>query len=186
MACDTVQMASASIEYIDGLYGYAMVLTQDRAEAEDLVQQAYLRAASGVGRPPEKSNLKGWFFKILRNAWLNQLKKQRNGSDINQVDGDDRHTPEHCLSSPTTYADMIDKECVRAAIQKLPIESRELILLREFENLTYDEIADALDCPKGTVISHLAIARSGLRVLLSSRSTRSEPSKELVRDEGWQ
>jgi RNA polymerase sigma-70 factor (ECF subfamily) len=65
------------IENIDGLYGYALVLTRNHAEAEDLVQETYVRAIRAMGRLNSDSNVKGWLFTILRNIWLNQLRRQR-------------------------------------------------------------------------------------------------------------
>ncbi|WP_342667490.1 RNA polymerase sigma factor [Edaphobacter aggregans] len=68
------QTDATGIEYFDGLYGYALVLSRNHAEAEDLVQGTYLRAVQAMGRLRADSNMKGWLFTILRNVWLNQLK----------------------------------------------------------------------------------------------------------------
>jgi len=76
-------------EYVDGLYGYAMVLTRNHAEAEDLVQETYVRALGAAGRLRENSNVKGWLFTILRNLWFNELRKRRNVPAILEMDGDD-------------------------------------------------------------------------------------------------
>src|ERR1700690_2531893 len=70
------------IEYLDGLYSYALVLSRNHAEAEDLVQETYLRAIQAMGRLRADSNIKSWLFTILRNVWLNQLRKLRNGPQI--------------------------------------------------------------------------------------------------------
>ena len=72
-----VQRDPLSGEYMNGLYGYAMVLTRNHAEAEDLVQETYLRAIPAMSRLRPESNVKAWLFKILRNIWLNQLRKRR-------------------------------------------------------------------------------------------------------------
>src|ERR1700761_6562799 len=74
-------------EYVDGLYGYAMVLTRNRAEAEDLVQETYVRALGAAGRLRENSNVKGWLFTILRNLWFNELRKRRNAPAVVEMDG---------------------------------------------------------------------------------------------------
>jgi RNA polymerase sigma-70 factor (ECF subfamily) len=166
-------------EYINGLYGYAMVLTRNHAEAEDLVQETYVRAIPAMGRLRPASNLKGWLFKILRNIWLNQIRKRRNSPLMLQHDmeggsADDIVDPGK--NSYEIHASNVERGRVQAAIQELPLEFREVILLREFEELSYQEIASLLDCPQGTVMSRLARARSKLRVLLSPTSTGREPT----------
>src|ERR1700716_1675144 len=80
---------AAGIEHIDGLYSYALVLTRNHAEAEDLVQETYVRALQAMGRLRADSNMKGWLFTILRNVWLNQLKKRRTGPQIIAIDVED-------------------------------------------------------------------------------------------------
>jgi RNA polymerase sigma-70 factor (ECF subfamily) len=78
---DGVRQPNATgIEYLDGLYSYALVLTRNHAEAEDLVQETYVHAIPALGRLRAGSNMKGWLFTILRNIWFNQLRKWRNGS----------------------------------------------------------------------------------------------------------
>ena|ERR1700691_1030109 len=157
-------------EYVDGLYGYAMVLTRSRAEAEDLVQETYVRALGAAGRLRENSNVKGWLFTILRNLWFNELRKRRNAPAIVEMDGDDR--TEDSLAGNARDAHEIfvsneDSDIVRSAINDLPVEFREIILLREFEALSYQEIADVLGCPAGTVMSRLGRARAKLRTALA-------------------
>jgi RNA polymerase sigma-70 factor, ECF subfamily len=166
---DTVQSDAAGIERIDGLYSYALVLTRNHAEAEDLVQETYVRAIQAIGRLRADSNTKGWLFTILRNIWLNQLRKRRTGPQIVEIDAEGVGTVdivEPSRDSLALYVSKIEREQVREAIQKLPIEFREIILLREYEELSYREIASVLDCPAGTVMSRLARARAKLRVLL--------------------
>src|SRR3984957_14647373 len=85
-------------EYMDGLYGYAMVLARNREEAEDLVQETYVRAMGTAGRLREKNNVKGWLFTILRNLWFNELRKRRNVPAIVEMDGDD-HTADSLVGN---------------------------------------------------------------------------------------
>ena len=84
-----VQAEVISTEYLNGLYNYAMVLTRNHAEAEDLVQETYVRALQAMSRLRPDSNIKSWLFKILRNVWLNQLRKLRTGPRIVSVDAED-------------------------------------------------------------------------------------------------
>jgi RNA polymerase sigma-70 factor (ECF subfamily) len=164
------QADATGIEHLDGLYSYAMVLSRNRAEAEDLVQETYVRAIQAMGRLRAGSNMKGWLFTILRNIWFNQLRKRRNGPQMVEIDVDDglaNNIVEPSKDSYDLYVSKIEAEQVRAAIQELPEESREIILLREYEDLSYQEIASVLDCPLGTVMSRLGRARAKLRALLS-------------------
>ena len=155
-------------EYLDGLYGYAIVLSRNSTEAEDLVQETCLRSLRAIDGLREQSNVKGWLFTILRNIWLNQVRRTRSvqielGADTNGA-GD----PADAAQDPhAVYVSGVEQERVQAAVQQLPLAFREIILLREYEELSYQEIAALLDCPPGTVMSRLARARSKLRKLLS-------------------
>jgi RNA polymerase sigma-70 factor, ECF subfamily len=165
-----VQPEPLSSEYMNGLYGYAMVLTHNHDEAEDLVQETYVRAIPAMGRLRPESNVKAWLFEILRNIWFNQLRKRR--SEPQMVPTDEEGGSLDNLVNPgqnsyEIYAGEVERRRVRAAIQELSLESREIIVLREFEELSYQEIASLLGCPQGTVMSRLARARSKLRVLLA-------------------
>jgi RNA polymerase sigma factor (sigma-70 family) len=77
------------IEHIDGLYGYALSLTHNHSGAEDLVQEAYVRAINAMDRLREDSNIRGWLFTILRNIWFNQIGKRRSSPEIIEIDGID-------------------------------------------------------------------------------------------------
>jgi RNA polymerase sigma-70 factor (ECF subfamily) len=161
-------------EHIDGLYSYALALSRDRVDAEDLVQETYVRAIRAVRRLRKESNVKSWMFTILRNIWLNQLPQPRAavqapGTEIDQVLPASRACSAKDPRSPLPTS--LDQDQVRLAISRLPVESREVILLREFEDLSYQEIAGVLKCPIGTVMSRLGTARSKLRALLSSALT---------------
>lgn len=158
-------------EYLDGLYGYAIVLSHNRTEAEDLVQETCLRALRAIGGLRADGNVKAWLFAILRNIWLNQLRQRRTAPDLIELDADENgaYEPADGAQDPySAYANRVEREQVRAAIQQLPPGFREIILLREYEELSYQEIAAVLNCPPGTVMSRLARARSKLRDLLSN------------------
>ena len=169
---------ATGIEDLDGLYSYALVLTQNHAEAEDLVQETYVRAIKAMRRLRADSNMKGWLFTILRNVWLNQLRKWRNGPQIVDIEVDGvANSVEPSKSAHELYVSKVEAEQVRAAIQELPVEFREIILLREYEDLSYLEIASILGCPVGTVMSRLGRARAKLRALLSTRLTGLDSSR---------
>jgi RNA polymerase sigma-70 factor (ECF subfamily) len=156
--------------YMDGLYAYAMVLSRNPAMAADLVQESYLRALKAKESLRADSNLKSWLFTILRNIWLNQLRHERSGPKLAELDSDENLADVSIATSEgplDLYLRKQQRERVRAAIQQLPIEFREIIILREYEELSYSEIANVLQCPMGTVMSRLARARSRLGDLLS-------------------
>jgi RNA polymerase sigma-70 factor (ECF subfamily) len=156
--------------YIDGLFGYAMVLARNPTEAADLVQETYVRALKAKESLRPSSNVKSWLFTILRNIWLNQVQHQRTAPRIIELDANEGIVDVAIDTSKDPHAQYVikmEQETVRNAIQELPAEFREIIILREYEELSYQEIAAMLDCPAGTVMSRLARARSKPRILLS-------------------
>lgn len=175
-------------EYLDGLYGYAMVLSRNSAEAEDLVQETCLRALRAIDGLRAESSVKSWLFTILRNIWLNQLRQRQKAPDLIElnVEESSANKPADATQDPHTgFVSKVEHEQVRAAIQELPVEFREVIILREYEELSYQEIAALLDCPVGTVMSRLARARSRLRELLSgTRTAPMEQEKKVSRTSG--
>jgi RNA polymerase sigma-70 factor, ECF subfamily len=174
-------------EYLDGLYSYALVLSRNQAEAEDLVQETCLRALRAMERLRPDSNVKSWLFTILRNIWLNQLRQRK--TDVVDLDSDEYGENRAVDSSNdphAAYVSDLEREQVRHAIEQLPLESREIILLREYEELSYEEIAAMLKCPVGTVMSRLARARSKLRDLLAATTvvpsgTKADDAKDSQR-----
>jgi RNA polymerase sigma-70 factor (ECF subfamily) len=142
------------------------------------VQETYVRAIRATRRLKAGGNVKSWLLVILRNIWLNQLRRQRITPKMVEIDVDETtanvvaETPKgpHAL-----YVSKRECEQVREAIQHLPVDFREVILLREYEELSYQEIASVLGCPIGTVMSRLARARSRLRPMLSDTLQISDP-----------
>src|SRR5688572_7508308 len=164
--------SQAALAYIDALYGYAMTLTRDSIEAEDLVQDTYLRATKAANQQPLSGNLKAWLFVIMRNAWLNQLRHNQSGPRFVELETNEQ--TEDARGNPhVVYLRKLEREQVREAIEKLPEAYREIVVLRDIEGFTYQEIAMVLDCPAGTVMSRLGRARGRLRKLLSTREIRA-------------
>jgi RNA polymerase sigma-70 factor, ECF subfamily len=167
--------------YLDGLYGYAVVLSRNSAEAEDLVQETCLRALRGIGQLRPNSNVKGWLFTILRNIWLNEVRRWRATPAMVELDSDGSSAiePVDTARDPhAVYVSSVEREQIRKAIQQLPLEFREIIILREYEELSYQEIAAVLNCPPGTVMSRLARARSRLREFLQTEFLGPPGSKD--------
>ncbi len=162
-------LSQALNELSDRLYGYAMVLSRDRTEAEDLVQETCVRAIQAIENLRPDSNVKSWLFTILRNIWLNRLRRQRGAPKMVELDGDESTAQTAVAASKdphALYVSKMEREQVREAIQQLSDEFREVIVLREYGDLSYQEIASVVGCPAGTVMSRLGRARSKLRSLL--------------------
>ena len=144
----------SALRYLDGLYAYAVIMVGDYAKAEGLVHETYLHALDARHRLCTNSNLKSWLFTILRNLRLNR----KNGPGEVEDNTAQR--------SFLRYADKLSREDLQQVIRKLPEIDREIIALREFEELSYQELSQVLDCPVGTVMSRLSRARERLRDLL--------------------
>jgi RNA polymerase sigma-70 factor (ECF subfamily) len=168
-------------EYLDGLYSYAMVLSRNPAEADDLVQETCLRALRAMESLRAQSSAKSWLFTILRNIWFNQLRRRRTAPEIVELDLDGtgpNQAADTAKDPHATYVSNIEQEQVRKAIEQLSDEPREIIILREYEGLTYQEIATVLECPPGTVMSRLARARHKLRGLLFQNTVGATVGEE--------
>jgi RNA polymerase sigma-70 factor, ECF subfamily len=163
----TVNFAEVALQHLEPLYRYAMSLTHNQAESEDLVQETYLRALRASDRLRPDSNIKSWLFKILRNARLNQVRRPEHNSqelDDQTEPSADAHPAGSWAQNPhASYVSARKQEDVRKAIAALPPAHREIIVLREFEDLSYEEISHILDCRPGTVMSRLSRARETLR-----------------------
>jgi len=173
----TATFSQAALEHLDSLYGYALILTRDQTAAEDLVQETYLRAVRAFGQLMANSNLKSWLFVIMRNAWLNQLRHTRSGPRFVELDDEkveSVYQNDRVNEDPhVVYLRKLEREEIRVAIADLPELYREIIVLRDLEGFSYQEIATMLSCPAGTVMSRLGRARAKLRRALVSWQPRS-------------
>ena len=152
------------LPHLDAAFNFARWLTRNDAEAEDVVQDACVRALRYFPSLRD-GDPRAWFFAIVRNAWYSRVGR-RSGSmgtiDANQVEPlDDGPDPETQLLRQDTVVR------VRGAIEQLPVEFREVLVLREIEGLSYKEIAAVVHVPIGTVMSRLARARERLQTTLS-------------------
>lgn len=170
---EIVEFSQEAMEHIDALYGYALALTRNIAEAEDLVQDTFLRAASATHRPDCNSNLKGWLFVIMRNAWLNEVRHKNCGPKFVDLETGGTTVDQAQETPHVVYLRKLEREQVQHAIESLPDAYREIVVLRDIEGFTYQEIATVLDCPAGTVMSRLGRARGKLRKLLATWQPKS-------------
>lgn len=175
------EFSQAALDHLDALYGFAMVLTHSRTEAEDLVQETYLRAARAFGRLLPDSNLKSWLFTIMRNIWLNQKRHAKLTGPVVELDAeteDHWQLTAHPANDPhAVLLQKVQREQLRAAIEKLPVHYREVIVLRDLEGFSYQQIATILECPAGTVMSRLGRAREQLRNWLSDWRAEAATAK---------
>lgn len=158
-----------SLPLLDQLYNFAHWLTQDRAEAEDLVQETYAKALRGFSSFQAGTNFRAWMFRILRNSFLSS----KSGLKATVPIEEDELPPEAARGDSTPESLLLaqaDRNTVRAALAQLPVHFREILLLCEVEEMSYQEIAQALSIPVGTVMSRLFRARQALRNQLKEKS----------------
>ena len=160
-----------ALPLFDQLYNFAHWLTQDTHEAEDLVQDTYTKALRGFSSFEPGTNFRAWMYRILRNSFLNT----RAGLKTTVPFDEDEH--EKAVTDPSTPESVLlvqaDRETVQQALTELPVHFREVLLLCEVEEMSYQEIAETLSIPQGTVMSRLFRARKALRELLSARLSQS-------------
>lgn len=150
------------LPHLDAAFNFARWLTKNDAEAEDVVQDACVRALRYFSSL-RNDDARAWFFAIVRNTWYTRVARRSAPPETGWLDDarreplDDRPDPELQLLRQHTIAR------VRAAIEHLPIDFREVLVLREFEGLSYREIATVVRVPIGTVMSRLARARERLQ-----------------------
>jgi RNA polymerase sigma-70 factor, ECF subfamily len=155
-----------ALPLFDQLYNFARWLTQDAAEADDLVQETYTKALRGFPSFQPGTNFRAWMYRILRNSFLNS----RTGLKNTVAFDEEEHEPAKSTSTPESLLiEQADREMVQHALADLPIHFREILLLCEVEEMSYQEIADTLAIPQGTVMSRLSRARRALRELLRQK-----------------
>jgi RNA polymerase sigma-70 factor (ECF subfamily) len=155
------------LPHLDAAYNLARWLTRNGQDAQDVVQEACLRAFrffdgfhGGDGR--------SWLLTIVRNtfySWLQQNRRHEITTGLEEADEIENHDP----SPEAVLLQSVDHERLRQALEELPVEYREVVILREMEGFSYKEIADLASLPLGTVMSRLARARKRLHQYLTER-----------------
>ncbi len=153
------------------LYNFAHWLTQNREEAEDLVQEAYVKALKGFSGFQAGSNFRAWMYRILRNTFLTSRTglKTAPTMPLDDEEQDKASLPSAHDTPESLLLARADRQIIQAALARLPVHFREVILLCDVEEMTYQEIADALAIPIGTVMSRLSRARKAMRQLLGEQ-----------------
>jgi RNA polymerase sigma-70 factor, ECF subfamily len=150
-----------ALPLLPALYNYARWLAKDASEAEDLVQETYVKALRGFESFARGTNFRAWMYRILRNTFLTSKSGLRAQVSIDDEDFD------VAAADPEPHLIMrIDHGAVRRAIDELPLVFREVLLLADVEEMSYREIAEALSVPIGTVTSRLLRARRKVREAL--------------------
>ncbi len=157
-----------ALPHLNSLYNFAVQMTGDSDDANDLVQETFLKAFRFFDKFEQGTNCKAWLFRILKNSYINEFRKI--SKEPNRVDYEDvQNFYEIIRESDVKYkhweedafSQLLDDE-VSIAINKLPEDFRTVIILNDIEGFTYEEIADFVDCPVGTVRSRLHRARKML------------------------
>lgn len=154
------------------LFNFACWLTGDRTAAEDLVQETMMKALRGFSSYQQGSNFRAWMHRILRNTYLTSQSGLRVAVSL---DSDDA-PPEPCTDETpeSVLLARCDQGALQSALETLPVHFREIILLCDVEEMTYQEISQALGVPVGTVMSRLSRARRAMRGLLAAAQEGAE------------
>lgn len=153
---------AAVLPHLDSAYTLARYLTRDLHDAEDVVQEAYLRALRYFGGY-RGGDPRAWMLAIVRNTFHTWRRRERHQDEAMEFD-EDRHSEAVEGEHPGALLDAaLDREALERALDRLPTEFREVLVLRELEGLSYKEISTVVGVPVGTVMSRLARARERLR-----------------------
>ena len=167
---DLTAFDAAVLPHLNAAYNLARWLTRDDQDAQDVVQEACLRAfkywKSFSGR-----DCRSWLLAIVRNTYYSWL-RQRSVQPVLMEDGEIEDVDDAVPNPENVLLQNADRQLLKAALEDLPAEFREAIVLREMEGLSYKEIADIASVPIGTIMSRLARARKRLQIYLTNAGAR--------------
>ena len=168
--------AEKATPYMDQLYSHALRLTKNPADAEDLVQETYLKGYKAFNSFKDGTNLRAWLFRILTNSFINAYRKKQRSFDeqevedieaINTLSSADYSSNTHLgISAEDALFERLTDDEIQTAIDSLPGTYKDVVLLADVQGFSYKEIAEILDVPDGTVMSRLHRARAKLKDLL--------------------
>jgi len=166
---------SEALAYLDQLYGTALRMTRNQADAEDLVQETYTKAFAAFRSFKQGTNLRAWLFRILRNTYINSYRKAQRQpystsadelSDTQLLDVDSR-APGGARSAEIEALERLGDPVITEAMNSLPEDFRTAVYLADVEGFSYKEIAEIMETPVGTVMSRVHRGRKTLRSLLA-------------------
>ena len=170
---DQSEFESMAMPFMDQLYSHALRLTKNSSDAEDLVQETYLKGYRAFSSFEEGTNLRAWLFRILTNSFINNYRKKQRGFDEEDLDDlEDMYLhrrlgstqiPSLGMSAEDMLFERLTEEEIKDAVEDLPTQYREVVLLADVQGFSYKEIADILDIPDGTVMSRLHRGRAKLQ-----------------------
>ena len=170
---DKTKFSEQAMQYMDALYTAAMRLTHNSADAEDLVQETYLKAYRAYGGFEEGTNLRAWLYRILTNTFINNYRSKKRRPDESDIDEvEDLYLYRRLggleaaaagRSAEDELLDWFTDSEVKEAVESLPEQFRMAVLLSDVEGFSYKEIAEILDIPIGTVMSRLHRGRKALQ-----------------------
>lgn len=173
---DQAKFAELAMPFMDALYSAALRMTRNASDAEDLVQETYLRAYRGFGGFQEGTNLKAWLYKILTNTYINMYRAKKRRPDEIDFDATEDfflfrrlgglEAAEAGRTPETQVLEAIPDRVVKDAIEALPEQFRVAVLLADVEGFSYKEIAEITGVPIGTVMSRLHRGRKQLQARL--------------------
>ena len=159
-----------ALPLFDRLYNFAHWLTQNRDEAEDLVQETFAKALKGFSSFQPGTNFRAWLYRILRNTFLTSRSGLRAAATVPlDLEGDEEILPATQSTPESILLDRLDQQLEQQALDRLPVQYREILLLCEVEEMSYQEISSTLAVPMGTVMSRLSRARRALRNTVQGR-----------------
>ena len=168
--------AEKATPYMDQLYSHALRLTKNPADAEDLVQETYLKGYKAFNSFKDGTNLRAWLFRILTNSFINDYRKKQRSFDerevedieaLNTLSSADYSSNTHLgISAEDALFERLTDDEIQTAIDSLPGTYKDVVLLADVQGFSYKEIAEILDVPDGTVMSRLHRARAKLKDLL--------------------
>jgi RNA polymerase sigma-70 factor, ECF subfamily len=180
---DQAQFAELAMEYMGSLYSAALRMTRNPADAEDLVQETYLKAYRAFGSFKEGTNLKAWLYRILTNTFINSYRARRRRPEQTELDDvEDLYLYRRLggleavsagRSAEEEVLEHFTESEVKEAVEALPEQFRMAVLLADVEGFSYKEIAEITEVPIGTVMSRIHRGRKALQKALVDRgSTR--------------
>jgi RNA polymerase sigma-70 factor (ECF subfamily) len=186
-----------ALKHLDALFASALRFTRDARDAEDLVQDTFVRACRFLDKFEPGTNLKAWLFRILTNTFINRYR--RTSRERSLVDGPEReqvtdqlHSPESAERAENPERALLDRlvsDDVLAAIDAVPVDFRMVVILSDIEDFSYKEIAEILDVPVGTVMSRLFRGRRHLQRSLAGYAASAgilpEPAGERIDLDEW-